>query len=143
MLEYVIDTAASDNSSGAVISQLQCDYERPIAFYSKTFSTGESNYCMTRRELLAAVRAVKHLRPYLYSRQFKLRTDQESLTWVITLKDPRGPVVHWIEELQEFYYHLQHRPGTSNGNADGLSQHPCDTQCRPCSKKEYGPANSG
>ena len=30
---------------------------------------------MTRRELLATVQTIKHFRPYLYRREFRLRTD--------------------------------------------------------------------
>jgi len=54
--EYILDTDASDHSVGAVLSQVQ----------------GGS-------ELLAVVKAVKHFRPYLYGRTFRLRTDHVSL----------------------------------------------------------------
>ena len=135
-LPYIVDTDASNEASGGVISQIQNGRERPIAYFSKTFSTEERNYCVTRRELLAVVRAVKQFRPYLYGRTFRLRTDHESLTWMVKLKDPRGQVARWIEELQEFDYKLEHRRGTSHGNADGLSRRPCDPFCKSCSKQD-------
>ena len=119
--EYVVDTDASNEASGGVISQLQNGVERPIAYFSTTLSNEEKNYCVTRHELLAVVRAVKQFRPYLYGRTFKLRTDHESLTWMMRLKDPRGQVARWLEELQEIHYKREHRWGLSHGNADGLS----------------------
>ena len=36
-----------------------------VAYYSKTFSLPQRNYCITRRELLAVVMAVNHFRAYL------------------------------------------------------------------------------
>jgi len=135
-LPYILDTDASNVACGAVLSQLQAGVERPVAFFSKTFSSEERNYCVTRRELLAIVRAVKQFRPYLYGRPFRLRTDHESLSWMLRLKDPRGQVARWMEELQEFNYQLEHRKGASHGNADALSRRPCDIACRHCSKAE-------
>jgi len=59
---------------GAVLSQVQDGREVVVAYYSKALSAPEKNYCTTRRELLAVVKAVKHFRPYLYGRSFRLRT---------------------------------------------------------------------
>jgi len=42
------------------------------AYYSKAMSGPEKNYCTTGKELLALVKAVKHFRPYLYERTFRL-----------------------------------------------------------------------
>jgi len=55
-----------------VLSQAQDGREVVVAYYSKALSVPEKNYCTTRRELLAVVKAVKHFRPYLYGRTFRL-----------------------------------------------------------------------
>lgn len=57
---YILDTDASAVGTGAVLSQVQRGQERPIAYYSKTLAPAERNYCVTRKELLAVVQAVKH-----------------------------------------------------------------------------------
>jgi len=49
-----------------------------VAHYSKALSAPEKNYCTTRRELLAVVKAVKHFRPDLYGCTFRLQTDHAS-----------------------------------------------------------------
>jgi len=73
--EYILDTDASDHSVGAVLSQVQGGNEVVVAYYSKTLSAAEKNYCTTRKELQAVVKVVKHFRPCLYGRTFRLRTD--------------------------------------------------------------------
>ena len=59
-----------------------------VAYYSKTFSPPQQNYCVTRRELLAVVMAVNHFRPYLYGQKFRLRTDHASLFWLYKRTEP-------------------------------------------------------
>ena len=44
------------------------------------------------------------------------------------LKNPGGQVARWIEFLSTFHMEIEHRPGRSHGNADGVSRIPCK-QC--------------
>ena len=92
----------------AVLSQVQNEKETVIAYYSKTPSAAEQNYCVTRKELLAVVKAIKHFRPYLYGQTFKLRTDHASLRWLCR-REPSAQVARWLEILSEFKYNLEHR----------------------------------
>ena len=50
---YILDTDASLDTIGAVLSQVQDGKERVIAFGSHTLSPAERNYCVTDHELLA------------------------------------------------------------------------------------------
>lgn len=50
-----------------------------VSYYSQALNAAKQNYCVTRKELLAIVKAVTHFRPYLYSRPSKLKTDNASL----------------------------------------------------------------
>ena len=65
-LSYILDTDASAVGVGTVLSQVQEGKKKVIAYYSKTLAPSELNYCVTCRELLAVVKAMKHFRPYLY-----------------------------------------------------------------------------
>ena len=51
---YVLDTDASDEGIGAVLSQVKDGQERVVAYYSWTLNRPERNYCVTRRELLSS-----------------------------------------------------------------------------------------
>lgn len=64
-LPYILDIDASHEAVGGVLSQIQNGQERVKANFSKTLSAVEKNYCVTRKELLEVVMAVKHFRPHL------------------------------------------------------------------------------
>ena len=55
---FVLDTDASLNGVGAVLSQVQNGQERALSYYSHRLSRAERNYCVTRRKLLAIVKAI-------------------------------------------------------------------------------------
>jgi len=139
--EFLLDTDASLDGAGAVLSQVQEGEERVIAYFSKTFSPCERNYCVTRRELLAVVLACKHFRSYLYGRKFTVRTDHASLVWLHRRREPSQQVARWLEILSEFSFRIEHRAGRHHGNADGLSRVQC-ADCRKCAlivEKDGGP----
>ncbi|XP_058879681.1 uncharacterized protein LOC131737088 [Acipenser ruthenus] len=136
-LPFVLDTDASDRGLGAVLSQKWPDGEHVVAYYSHALSKQERRYCVTRRELLAVVVAVKQFRPYLCGRHFLLRTDHASLQWLVNFKEPQGQLARWLEQLQEFDFTIQHRAGEKHSNADAMSRRPClPDDCAYCLKRE-------
>jgi transposase InsO family protein len=133
---FILDTDASDQSIGAVLSQMQDGQERVIAYAAKTLQPAQRNYCVTRRELLSVIVFTRHFRGYLLGRKWLLRTDHSALTWLRKTKEPIGQNARWVEQLEEYEFDVQHRPGTRHGNADAMSRHPCPvrspcTACRP------------
>ncbi|GFW79593.1 retrovirus-related Pol polyprotein from transposon 412 [Trichonephila clavipes] len=133
---FILDTDASNESVGAVLSQEIDGQERVVAYWSKCLSKPERNYCVTRKELLAIVKAIEHFHHYLYGQKFLLRTDHASLTWLMNFRNTEGQVARWIQRLNEYYFDIRHRKGSSNGNADALSRRPCPENCRHCSRVE-------
>ena len=134
--EFILDTDASGTGVGAVLSQIGEDgKEHVIAYYSKTLSKTERQYCVTRRELLAVIMAVKHFHHYLYGVHFLIRTDHGALTWLTNFKNPEGQLARWLEILGTYNYTIKHRAGLRHGNADGLSRRPC-RECNHCEKRE-------
>lgn len=78
-LHFILDTDASGKGVGGVLSQVWPEGERVVAYYSKALSKAERRYCVTRRELLAAVFSIRHFKYYLCGQRFTLRTDHASL----------------------------------------------------------------
>jgi RNase H-like domain found in reverse transcriptase/Reverse transcriptase (RNA-dependent DNA polymerase)/Integrase zinc binding domain/Integrase core domain len=119
---FILTTDASAYAIGAVLSQGQINKDLPIAFASRTLCPAETKYSTIERELLAIVWAVKHFRPYLYGRKFKLVTDHRPLTWLFSIKDPGSRLARWRLKLEEYDYEIIYKPGRINKNADALSR---------------------
>ena len=128
---FILDTDASGEGLGAVLSQVQDGMECVIGYFSHVLTKPEQQYCVTRRELLAVVTAVKHFHHYLYGSYFTIRTDHGSLRWLMNFKNPEGQMWRWLQVLSAYHFEILHRPGSQHNNADGLSRRPCD-QCRHC-----------
>ncbi|GBM62527.1 Retrovirus-related Pol polyprotein from transposon 297 [Araneus ventricosus] len=134
--DFILDTDASNEGIGAVLSQNMGNEEHVIAYFSKSLGKPERNYCVTRKELLAIVKSIEHFHHYLYGQKFLLRTDHASLRWLLNFKEPEGQIARWIQRLQEYDFEIQHRKGTCHGNADALSRRPCKESCKQCTNAE-------
>jgi len=110
------------------LSQIVDGTERPIAFFSRVMNDTQKRYGATRRELLAVIAALQHVRHYVLHVHVILRTDHHSLKWLRTFKNPEGILAKWIKTLAEFDYSVEHRPGKQHCNADALSRQ----QCKQC-----------
>lgn len=134
---FILDTDASHDAIGAVLSQEQDGEERVIAYASHKFSKCERAYCITRKELLAVYKYVRHFKHYLYGRRFVIRTDHQSLTWMMNWRKPSSSqYCSWIAELEAYDFEICHRPGRLHGNADALSRIP---QCEQCELRHIDP----
>lgn len=119
---FLLTTDASAYAIGAVLSQGPIGKDLPIAYASRTLCNAETKYSTIERELLAIVWAVKHYRPYLFGRRFKLITDHRPLTWLFSIKDPGSRLARWRLKLEEYDYEIVYKPGKINKNADALSR---------------------
>ena len=126
---FILDTDASDETIGAVLSQVQLGREKVIAFGSQSLGKSERNYCATDRELLALKYFVQYYKHYLLGRKFVVRSDHESLKWLYSLKEPKHRIARWIEVLSEFDFELEYQPGRKHSNADAMSRCPNPRQC--------------
>jgi hypothetical protein len=86
--EFILTTDASNQGLGAVLSQGETGKDLPIAYASRNLNKAEKNYTTSEKELLAIVWAIKHFRPYLYGRKFKIASNHKPLTWIMNVKDP-------------------------------------------------------
>ena len=134
-LEYILDSDASGEALGSVLSQIQDGHERVIGYYSRSFTRAERNYCVTRRELLAIVDSVKHWHCYLYGSKCTVRTDHGSLAWLMRFSNPESQLARWLETLSLYDLTIKFRPGRQNSNADAVSRIPCNG-CPYCTRQE-------
>ena len=78
---FILDTDASSVGLGAVLSQVQDGVEKIVAYYSRVLNSIERKYCVTRRELLAVVKAVDHFHHYLYGGHFIVQIMDLCVGW--------------------------------------------------------------
>ena len=122
---FVLETDASIAGLGAVLSQAQGDGSaRPIAYASRSLLKHERNYGITEMVGLGVVWGVKHFRPYLYGHACEVYTDHEALKSLLNTPKPSGKLTRWGMAIQELNLSIKHRSGSTNANADALSQSP-------------------
>ena len=129
---YILDSDASDYGLGVVLSQMQDGVERVLAFASRSLSSPERNYSITRKELLAVIFGLKRFRQYLIGRKFIVRTDHSALQWLRRTPEPIAQAGRWLAIMEEFDFSVQHRAGNKHLNADALSRRPSS----PCGEAE-------
>ena len=78
---FIVDTDASDNSLGAVLSNIVDSVEYQVDFANRVLTPAERRYSTTKKEALAVIQAMKWFKPYIWGTQFVLRTDHASLQW--------------------------------------------------------------
>ena len=96
---FILDTDAINTGVGAVLSQQTDECERVVAFYSRTLTKMERNYCVTRRELLAVILAIQNFHHYLLGKSFRVHTDHRALQWLMDFCNPDGQMARWLEDV--------------------------------------------
>ena len=94
---FILDTDASDTAVGAALYQIQNGVERPVSFASHPLTPTQTRYCTTRKELLSIVVFTRHYKHYLLGREFTVRTNHGSLTWLFRFKHLEGQLGRWLE----------------------------------------------
>ena len=139
--QFVLDCDSSAVAIGSVISQIQNNNEKVIAYGSRTLNQAQQNYCTTKRELYSIVYFMQHFKHYLLGRRFVVRTDHAPLLWLCNFKEPSGILARWISILGAFDFDIAFRPGYLHANADAMSRKPPKRpclypECMECKKSE-------
>ena len=87
---FIIECDASGSGFGAVLHQ----GSGAIAFFSRPIGACHTKLAAYKRDLIGLVQAVKHWRPYLWGREFIIRTDHRSqvLARSTIINNPSAPV---------------------------------------------------
>lgn len=107
--DFILDTDASNDAIGAVLSQIQNGKEIVIYYGSRVLNNSERNCCVTRKEMLVVVYFVQHFKHYLLGREFLLRTDHGSLVWLHKSREPDGQIPRWLQRLGPYIFKIEYR----------------------------------
>ena len=121
--EYLLKPDASKLGLGAVLSKKQSDGRyHPVAFGSRALHGAEVNYHSMKREFLAMKWSIKHFQTYLLGCRFKVRMDNNPLTYFLTLPNMDATKQRWINKLVKYNFSLEYQKGKNNTVTDTLSR---------------------
>ena len=123
---FLLETDASKEGLGAVLSKKQGNgCYHPVTFSSCTLTPSEKNYHSSKLEFLTLKWSVtEHFKEYLAYSPFMVQTDNNPLTYVLTMSNLDGTGHQWVGALASFQFELEYQKGADNGAVDTLSQVP-------------------
>jgi hypothetical protein len=115
---FIVDCDASGSGFGAVLHQDR----NPIAFFSHQVAPQHAKLAAYERELIGLVKAIRHWRAYLWTRDFVVRTDHFSLKHLLDQRLSTIPQHTWVSKLFGYSFSVEYRPDRLNVAADALSR---------------------
>ena len=124
MKDFLLETDASKEGLGAVLSQKQVDgHYHLVAYGSQALTAHEKNYHSTKLEFLTLKWAImEHFKEYLLYQPFLVKTDNNPLMYIMTTPNLDASGHWWVGALAKFNFWLEYQKGWDNAMADMLSQ---------------------
>ena len=91
---------------------------------SKTMSDAECNYDIHDKELLAIVQAFHEWKRYTRGnpRPIRVLTDHKNLVTFMTTKEVNERQARWMQELSQYNFKIEYRPGKEGGKPDAFTR---------------------
>ena len=120
---FLLETDASMEGLGAVLSQKQDDDRyHPVAYASRSLKGGKLKYHSSKLEFLALKWAMtEQFREYLQYQPFLIRTDNNPLTYVMTMPNLDTVGHRWVVAMARYNFEIKYIRGADNKVADALS----------------------
>ena len=114
---FLLEMDVSKEGLGVVLSQKQSDgWYNPIAFGSRFLTLVEKNYHSSKLEFLTFKWSMtEHFKEYLAYAPFVVWTDNNLLTYVLTMPNLDATGHRWVGTLASFQFELEYQKGTDNG----------------------------
>jgi len=119
--DFVLEVDASGQGVGAVLMQDR----HPIAYISRSFNQQQQALLTYEKELLGVVFAVQKWRHYLLPKKFTIRTDHQSLKYILDQRLSTAFQQRWLIKLIELDFNIEYKQGRENVAADVLSRMEC------------------
>jgi hypothetical protein len=117
-LPFTLETDASGSGLGAVLMH----QGKPIAYYSQALGPKTSTQSTYHKEALAILQALKRWRHYFIGGKLIIKTDQQSLKYMMNQRLTEGIQHKLLMKLLEFDYTIDNKKGKENCATDTLSR---------------------
>lgn len=86
--------------------------------------------------------SLRRWRYYLHGEMFKVVSDQLTLKWLLSLKDPRKRLARWVLEVMDFDFEIEHRAGSKlvvpdTLRSDSIPKPLCERCRREMSEEQF------
>ena len=120
---FLLETDVLIEGLEAVLSQKQDDgWYHPVAYASRGLKGGKSRYHSSKLEFLALKWAVTdQFKEYLQYQPFLVRTDNNPLTYVMTMPNLDAIGHRWVAAMAGYNFEIEYVRGLDNKVTDALS----------------------
>ena len=121
--DFLLKMDTTREGLGAVLSQKQDDgWFHLVAYGSWALTTHKKNYHCIKLEFLALKWAImEHFKEYILYQPFLVKTDNNSLTYILTTPNLDATGHQWMGVLAKYGFQLEYQKGRDNAVADTLS----------------------
>lgn len=118
---FVVEVDASGVGVGVVLMQ----EHHPISFIIRSLNQQQQALSIYEKQLLAVVLAVQKWRHYLLHNHFVIKTDHQSLKYILDHRLSTAIQQKWLLKLMEFDFSIEYKQGHENLAVDALSRVEC------------------
>ena len=104
-----------------LLHQVIDNVEHPICYFSKRLDCHQQRYSTIEKEALALVLSARNFSVYFGSQPVTVYTDHSPLQFIQRMANYNNKLLRWAIELQQYNFHIVHRPGKQNLIPDILS----------------------
>ena len=119
-LPFTLECDASGEGIGAVLMQNR----HPLAYESWKLRGPKLLYNIYDKEMLAIMHALAKFRKYLVGARFVVKSDHNSLKYLLEQKDLNERQQKWVRRIQAYEFDIEFVKGKKNIVADTLSRRP-------------------
>jgi hypothetical protein len=119
-LPFTLECDASGEGIGAVLMQKR----HSLAYESRKLRGPELLYNIYDKEMLAIMHALAKFRQYLVGARFVVKSDYNSLKYLLEQKDLNERQQKWVSRIHAYDFDIEFVKGKNNVVADALSRRP-------------------
>jgi hypothetical protein len=124
LLDFGIPFTLECDSSGEGIGAVLMQNRHPIAYESQKLKGPELLYNIYNKEMLAIMHALAKFRQYLVGERFVVKSNHNSLKYLLEQKDLNERQQEWVNKIQAYDFNIEFVKGKNNTVDDALSRRP-------------------